>query len=57
MKQLQQKIQQQINKMAASGKLFRSKLVGSEIWNMYLASFEDGTDPLFAREDLERCVM
>lgn len=45
MKQLQQKIQQQFNKMAATGRLFRSVVPGSQVWETYLASFED--DPVF----------
>ena len=38
-------IQAQFNKMCKTGKLFRSKVTGQEVWDKYLGSFED--DPIF----------
>ena len=38
-------MQQQLEKMAATGNLFRSKITGKEVWDLYLSSFED--DPIF----------
>lgn len=38
-------MQQQLNKMVATGKLFRSQKTGREVWDKYLSSFED--DPIF----------
>ena len=45
MKQIQLKLQAQFDKMCQTGKLFRSKVSGSEVWTTYLTSFED--DPIF----------
>ena len=45
MKQFNQKIQAQFNKMCESGKLFRSNLTGQQIWDLYINSFE--SDPQF----------
>jgi hypothetical protein len=45
MKHLQEKIQQQLNKMASVGKLYRSSIGGSQVWDTYIKSFED--DPIF----------
>lgn len=47
MKKLTLKIQEQFAKMCATGKLFRAKVTGDEIYDLYLASFPDGTDPVF----------
>jgi hypothetical protein len=33
--------------MSKSGKLFRVAMTGRKIWDLYLASFEDGDDPTF----------
>ena len=38
-------IQAQFDKMCKTGKLFRSKVTGQEVWDKYLESFED--DPIF----------
>lgn len=38
-------IQAQFDKMCKTGKLFRSKVTGQEVWDKYLGSFED--DPIF----------
>ena len=40
-------IQAQFDKMCQTGRLFRVKMTGQEVWDLYLASFEDGTDPKF----------
>lgn len=45
MQELKNLMQQQLEKMAATGKLFRSKITGKEVWDLYLSSFED--DPVF----------
>jgi hypothetical protein len=45
MKELQQKMQQQLNRMAATGKLFRSKLSGQTVWEAYIKAFVK--DPIF----------
>lgn len=45
MKQFQQKVQQQFNRMVATGKLFRSSIIGQRVWELYLNSFEK--DPIF----------
>lgn len=45
MKKFTEKIQEQFNKMCATGKLFRSSLSGQEVWDLYLNSFE--ADPIF----------
>lgn len=38
-------IQAQFDKMCKTGKLFRSKVTGQEVWDKYIESFED--DPIF----------
>lgn len=38
-------IQAQFDKMCKTGKLFRSKVTGQEVWDKYIGSFED--DPIF----------
>lgn len=45
--ELTTKMQEQFAKMCATGKLFKSKMTGREVWNMYLDSFLDGNDPIF----------
>jgi hypothetical protein len=45
MKQLNKLMQAQFDKMCATGKLFKSAIPGSEIWTLYLMSFEN--DPVF----------
>ena len=40
-------LQEQLQKMQATGKLFKSKVSGSEIWNMYLSSFKPENNPIF----------
>ena len=47
MKQFREKMQQQLNKMVATGKLFRSKVTGDSLWAVYLESFKQGNDPKF----------
>ena len=36
MEKIYQLVQDQFNKMVATGKLFRSSIPGSEIWSLYL---------------------
>jgi hypothetical protein len=45
MKNLNKKLQAQFDKMCQTGKLFRVALTGQQVWDLYLASFED--DPMF----------
>ena len=47
MKQLNKKLQAQFDKMQATGKLFRANITGTKLWDIYVASFEDGDDPVF----------
>ena len=49
MKELQQKLQKQMDKMASSGKLFRSQITGQAVWDIYIKSFV--TDPIFRDPD------
>ena len=39
MEKIYQLVQDQFNKMVATGKLFRSSIPGSEIWSLYLSGF------------------
>lgn len=45
MKQFNQKLQEQFSKMSATGKLFRARIGGNDLWRIYLESFID--DPIF----------
>ena len=45
MLEFNKKIQEQFSKMCATGKLFQVELSGSDIWQLYLSSFEN--DPMF----------
>lgn len=45
MKELNIKLQEQFNRMQATGKLFKSSLTGQQVWDLYLESF--GQDPIF----------
>ena len=45
MRELKNLMQQQLDKMATTGKLFWSKLTGKEVWDLYITSFKD--DPIF----------
>lgn len=47
MKSLQVLLQQQFNKMCATGKLFTSSISGSKIWEVYLNYFPQGMNPKF----------
>lgn len=47
MDKLTQLLQQQFDKMCATGKLFRVALTGAQIWNLYLEGFPSGKDPVF----------
>jgi hypothetical protein len=41
------KLQQQLDTMMATGKLFRSTLTGQEVWDTYLNSFPPEDNPIF----------
>lgn len=45
MKDLNNKIQAQFDKMSKTGKLYRVELSGSDVWDIYLKGF--GNDPIF----------
>lgn len=45
MKEFNKKIQEQFNRMCSTGKLFRVSLSGSDLWSLYLSSFE--ANPIF----------
>jgi hypothetical protein len=47
MEKFNEKIQEQFAKMCATGKLFKVKVTGKEIWKTYLNSFPQGTNPIF----------
>ena len=47
MKTFSKKIQEQFNLMSQTGKLFRVKLSGQDIWDLYLSSFTKEDDPIF----------
>lgn len=45
MKNVTTKMQEQLDKMTATGRLYRVKVTGLDIWNLYLKGF--GQDPVF----------
>lgn len=45
MQEFNQKMQEQLKVLAATGKLFRSEITGNTLWEIYLDSFEN--DPIF----------
>jgi hypothetical protein len=45
MKQFRKQMNLQLDKMVATGKLFRANLTGDSLWKLYLASFDN--DPIF----------
>lgn len=47
MEELREQLQQQFDKMCATGKLFRSNISGQEVWNAYLKGFKKAEDPVF----------
>ncbi len=47
MRQFNQAIQEKFAQMSASGKLFRSALTGSQVWDLYLNSFTPEDNPVF----------
>lgn len=47
MENLSKNLQKQLELMAATGKLFRANVTGDKIWDMYLSSFTEETDPIF----------
>lgn len=44
MKEVNKLLQSQLDKMSKNGRLFRSKLSGNDVWDLYLNSFLDGDD-------------
>lgn len=46
-KNLNVKLQEQFNKMCSTGKLFRTKLTGREVWDIYINSFSKENNPVF----------
>jgi hypothetical protein len=47
MKQFNEKLQQRFAEMLATGKLFKSSLSGSQVWELYINSFTPENDPIF----------
>lgn len=47
MEELVKLLQAQFNKMCATGKLFRVKTTGREVWDRYLKSFDAKDNPIF----------
>lgn len=45
--EVRKKMQSQLQKMEATGMLFRVNLTGAQIWTMYLKSFSKENDPVF----------
>lgn len=42
-----QSLQKRFDSMAATGKLFRSKLTGQQVWDLYINSFSEENNPVF----------
>ncbi len=40
-------IQAQFDKMCATGKLFRSKITGQQVWDLYISGFKPEDNPIF----------
>ena len=49
MEKFNKQIQEQFSAICKTGKLFRVKLTGQEIWDKYLNSFEDEMDIRFGK--------
>lgn len=47
MKDFQIKVQQQFDRICTLGKLFRSKLTGQQVWDLYISSFPQDSNPIF----------
>lgn len=47
MKEFNKKIQEKFEQISKNGKLFRVKLTGQQIWDLYLSSFNEENDPIF----------
>lgn len=47
MKEVTNKMQKRFDLMCKTGMLFKSKLSGNEVWDIYLKSFKNGDDPTF----------
>ena len=47
MKNFNQLVQEQFNKMCATGKLFKSSLTGQQIWELYINGFTKEENPIF----------
>lgn len=46
-KQFSDAVNQQLNVLCSTGKLFKSSISGGELWNLYLSSFREGDDLVF----------
>ena len=58
MKNFSKKIQAQFNKMVKTGKLFRVTLTGQQVWDLYMASFDNDPifrDPLSSEHNCNHC--
>lgn len=47
MQEVNQLLQAQFDRMCATGKLFRSSIPGSKVWELYLTNFPPECDPIF----------
>jgi hypothetical protein len=47
MKEFNQKLQEQFQKMSETGRLFRSSVSGYEVWDLYIKAFSEEDDPIF----------
>lgn len=47
MKEFNSKIQDKFTEMSTTGKLFRVELTGQQIWDLYINSFSEETNPIF----------
>lgn len=47
MKELNKLMQAQFDKMCATGKLFKSSITGTQVWDAYLKAFTPEDDPIF----------
>lgn len=47
MEQLVTKMQEQFKRMCSTGMLFRAKITGDEVYQLYLTSFPNGSNPVF----------
>lgn len=48
-------VQKQFKKMCNTGMLYRSHVLGDDLWQTYLASFPEGSDPLYRKRTGHDC--